>query len=243
MVGKVTKNAMWKNYSKIRRCDKSSGTEYNLLLFKFRVYIYIRSCFPFVDHSIDCHWLLSLAVRYIVMYGTCKSLGKIVEVMCCHKKKLDGCVIVDVILHDWQVATNTLFKHFLQSDRPQLYGMHALKINWAMFWAKFSISRVIGRDTYMNKFASVVSKLFESVASCSEQTANQNTNITAEVCKDAHKRISGLTVRINVLLYTTVEPPYYVIKIQNGGAREISTRKQPIFIFIFLIHWYFLSTF
>ena len=88
----------------------------------------------------------------------------------------------------------------------------------------------------MNKFASVVSKLFESVASCSEQTANQNTNITAEVCKDAHKRISGLTVRINVLLYTTVEPPYYVIKIQNGGAREISTRKQPIFIFIFLIH-------
>ena len=30
-----------------------------------------------------------------------------------------------------------------------------------------------------------------------------------------------LLLRINVLLYTTMEQPYYVITIQNGGARKI----------------------
>ena len=40
-----------------------------------------------------------------------------------------------------------------------------------------------------------MSKLYEKVATCSEQTANQNTNIAAEVCKVVRKRISGLTVR------------------------------------------------
>ena len=47
----------------------------------------------------------------------------------------------------------------------------------------------------MSKFATVASKLFELVANCSEQTANQNTNIAAEVCKVARKRTSGLTVK------------------------------------------------
>ena len=46
-----------------------------------------------------------------------------------------------------------------------------------------------------SKFATVASKLFELVANSSEQTANQNTNIAAEVCKVARKRTSGLTVR------------------------------------------------
>ena len=46
----------------------------------------------------------------------------------------------------------------------------------------------------MSKFATFASKLCEPVANCSEQTANQNTNIAAEVCKVARKRTSGLTV-------------------------------------------------
>ena len=47
----------------------------------------------------------------------------------------------------------------------------------------------------MSKFATFASKLCEPVATCSEQTANQNTNIAAEVCKVARKGTSGLTVR------------------------------------------------
>ena len=46
----------------------------------------------------------------------------------------------------------------------------------------------------MSKFATFASKLYEPVANCLEQTANQNTNIAAEVCKVARKRTSGLTV-------------------------------------------------
>ena len=46
----------------------------------------------------------------------------------------------------------------------------------------------------MSNFATFASKLYEPVANCSEQTANQNTNIAAEVCKVARKRTSGLTV-------------------------------------------------
>ena len=41
-----------------------------------------------------------------------------------------------------------------------------------------------------------MSNLFEPVANCSEQTANQNTNIAAEVWKVGWKRTSGLTVII-----------------------------------------------
>ena len=46
----------------------------------------------------------------------------------------------------------------------------------------------------MSKFATIASTLFELVANCSEQTANQNTNIAAKVSKVARKRTSGLTV-------------------------------------------------
>ena len=46
----------------------------------------------------------------------------------------------------------------------------------------------------MSKFATVASKLFEPGANCSEQTANQNTNIAVEVSKVARERTSGLTV-------------------------------------------------
>ncbi|MCV6577092.1 MAG: hypothetical protein OIF58_15305 [Cohaesibacter sp.] len=46
----------------------------------------------------------------------------------------------------------------------------------------------------MSKFATFATNLHEPVANCSEQTANQNTNIAAEVCKVAQKRTSGLTV-------------------------------------------------
>ena len=52
----------------------------------------------------------------------------------------------------------------------------------------------ICRGIYARKFATVASKLFESVANCSERTANQNTNIAAEVGKVTRKRTSGLTV-------------------------------------------------
>ena len=48
----------------------------------------------------------------------------------------------------------------------------------------------------MSKFATFASKLYEPVTNCSEQTAKQNTNIAAEVCKVARKRTSGLTVNI-----------------------------------------------
>ena len=41
-----------------------------------------------------------------------------------------------------------------------------------------------------------MSKLFELVANCSEQTVNQNNNIAAEVSKVACKRTSGLTVKL-----------------------------------------------
>ena len=50
----------------------------------------------------------------------------------------------------------------------------------------------------MSKFATFARKLFELVAIFSEQTANHNTNIAAEVCKVARKRTSGLTVNIIV---------------------------------------------
>ena len=49
---------------------------------------------------------------------------------------------------------------------------------------------------YKSKFATVMSKLLELVANCSGQTANQNANIEAEVCKVARKRTSGLTVKM-----------------------------------------------
>ena len=53
----------------------------------------------------------------------------------------------------------------------------------------------------MSKFATDASSLFEPVANCSEQTANQNTNIAEKVCKVAQKRTSGLTVTVEALYY------------------------------------------
>ena len=47
-----------------------------------------------------------------------------------------------------------------------------------------------------------MSKLFKLVANCSEQTANQNTNIVAEVSKVARKRTSGLTVMSITLMHS-----------------------------------------
>ena len=51
----------------------------------------------------------------------------------------------------------------------------------------------------MSKFATIASKLFELVANCSEQTANQNTKIVAEVSKVVRKRTSGLTAIITLI--------------------------------------------
>ena len=92
-----------------------------VLLFDTRRMSKVKLCFAFVDHSICCHYLLSLAVRYIITYSTVKSLRKIVEVMCCHIKIIRILMVaVLLILHDCRVARNTLFKHFLRTDRPQL---------------------------------------------------------------------------------------------------------------------------
>ena len=84
--------------SKIRLCDKGilrSGR--NIMCCVVVLYSKVKLCFAFVNHSIDCHWLLSLAVRYIITCSTSTSLRKIVEVTCCvqNKKKLDGCVVID----------------------------------------------------------------------------------------------------------------------------------------------------
>ena len=86
------------------------------------------------------------------------------------------------------------------------YRLQVLKINWAMCRAKFSIWRGIGRGIYTSKFATFASKLCEPVANSSEQIANQNTNIAAEVCKVAWKRTSGLTVSIwaKIYLFSTI---------------------------------------
>ena len=73
--------------SKIPRCDKGilrSGRNISSMCCSILEGKII--CFAFVDHNIDCHWLLSLAVRYIITYSTSKSLGKRVEVTCCHIK-------------------------------------------------------------------------------------------------------------------------------------------------------------
>ena len=46
---------------------------------------------------------------------------------------------------------------------------------------------IIRRGTFASKFATDVSKLIAPVANCSEQTANQNTNIAPENWKVARK--------------------------------------------------------
>ena len=77
--------------------------------------------FNFVDYSIYCHCLLSLAVIISSHECTIKSFRKIVEVTCCHiKMKRNLMVVLLLILRDCRVAINMLFKHFLPSDQPQL---------------------------------------------------------------------------------------------------------------------------
>ena len=125
-------------------------------------YSKVKLCFAFFDHNIYCHCLLSLAVRYsIITYSTIKSLRKIVEVTCCHIKiKRNLMVALLLILRDCRVAINTLFKHFLRSDRPQ----------WSSACTKSQLSYVPseifnlkrnGGGIYISKFATFVSKFFE----------------------------------------------------------------------------------
>ena len=83
--------------SKIRLCDKGILANGRCVVVW---YSKVKSlCFAFVDRSIYCHYLLSLAVRHIITCSTIKSLRTIVEVTCCDikvkLKKLDGCVIID----------------------------------------------------------------------------------------------------------------------------------------------------
>ena len=108
--------------SKIPRCDKGilrSGRNISSMC-RCSILEGKIICFAFVDHNIDCYWLLSLAVRYIITYR--KLLRKIVEVTCCHIKiKRNLMVALLLILRDCRVAAkNMLFKHFLRSDRPLL---------------------------------------------------------------------------------------------------------------------------
>ena len=72
------------------------------------------------------------------------------------------------------------------------------EIIFGVFQEKFTISGGIWWGIYASKFATITSKLFQLVANCSEQTANQNTNIAAEVCKVAHERTSSLTVMLGL---------------------------------------------
>ena len=101
-----------------------------------------------------------------------------------------------LILRDCLVAINTLFKHFLRSDRPQLSSACTKNQLSHVPSEIFNLKRPgKGRGIYASKFATLARKLFEPVAICSEQTANQNSNIAAEVCKVARKRTCGLTVK------------------------------------------------
>ena len=96
-----------------------------------------------------------------------------------------------LILRDCGVAAkNTLFKHFLQSDRPQLPSACTKNQLSNVPSEIFNLKRKIHKQ--ICNFREQVVRA--AVANCSEQTANQNTNIAAEVCKVARKKTSGLTV-------------------------------------------------
>ena len=96
-----------------------------------------------------------------------------------------------ISLYEWFCATveslvaiNTLFKHFLQSDWPQLS----------------SARTKLAEESTRANFQPLRASLYEPVASCSEQTANQNTNIAEEVCKAERKRTFGLSVKWVILI-------------------------------------------
>ena len=100
-----------------------------------------------------------------------------------------------LILHDRRVAINAWFKHLLQSDQPQLSSA-CTKSQLSHVSSKIFNLKGKRLESTRAKFATFARKLFKPVANCSEQTANQNTNISAEVCKVARKRASGLTVKV-----------------------------------------------
>ena len=112
------------------------------------------------------------------------------------RKKLDGlhytlCFDSPRLKSHYKYVVQTLSSIISTSVIVYMYQI----INWAIFQTKFSSWRGISQGVYARKFTTIVSKFFESVASCSERTVNQNTNIAAEVCKVVRKWTSGLTVK------------------------------------------------
>ena len=114
----------------------------------------------------------------------------------CHIKiKRNLMVALLLILRDCGVmAKNTLFKHFLRSDRPQLSSACTKNQLSNVPSEIFNLKRNRPRNLHKQICNFREQVVGEPVANCSEQTANQNTNIAAEVCKVARKRTSGLTV-------------------------------------------------
>ena len=98
-----------------------------------------------------------------------------------------------LILRDRRVPINTLFKHFLPSDQPQLSSACTKSQLSHVPNEIFNLKRNRRRNL-REQTCNFRKQMFKPVANCSEQTANQNTNIAAEVCKVARKRTSGLTV-------------------------------------------------
>ena len=98
-----------------------------------------------------------------------------------------------LILRDCGVTAKNTFKHFLRSDRPQLSSACTKNQLSNVPSEIFNLKRNRPRNLH-KQICNFVSKLCEPVANCSAQTANQNTNIVAEVCKVARKRTSSLTV-------------------------------------------------
>ena len=101
-----------------------------------------------------------------------------------------------LILRDCGIAAkNTLFKHFLRSDRPQLSSACTKNQLSNVPSEMFNLKRNRPRNLH-EQICNFREQVVRAVANCSEQTANQNTNIAAEVCKVARKRTSGLTVSL-----------------------------------------------
>ena len=94
-----------------------------------------------------------------------------------------------MILRDCRVAINTLFKHFLRSDRPQLSSA-CTKSQLSYVPSEIFNLKRNGEGIYISKFATFASKFFEPVANCSEQTANQNTNCggSLQICAEKNIR-------------------------------------------------------
>ena len=85
----------------------------------------------------------------------------------------------------WLVLPHSIFRHFSYHEKSFL-GCSKKNLQFQ-------------EESDEESRRSNLQPLFELVANCSEQTANQNTNILAEVCKVARKRTSGLTVSAHLL--------------------------------------------